>query len=81
MYTYIHVYTYMYMIPVCVKRQNTPPEKNVLRRAFTAPNQGKDRCFLLLDRRARAGTKGVLFSQTPVWGPHRTPPPPPSDVC
>ena len=52
-------------IDVCEK--NTPPEKKTCRKnSFQNTELGGGQQFLLLDCRARACTKGVFFSQTPV---------------
>ena len=52
-------------IPVSVK--NTPPEKKTRgKNSFQSTKSGGGCQFLQLDCRARARTKGVFVSQTPV---------------
>ena len=62
------IMTAIIVIPVSVKK-NTPREKKTCGTiSFRSTKSGSGEQFLLQDCRAKAGTKGVLFSQTPETG-------------
>ena len=61
------------LIPVSMNKKTLLRRRRLLGRpAFTAPNRGEDRSFLLLDCRARPCTKSVFCSQAPVLLPMTT---------
>ena len=67
-YMYIYIYIYhIYCSDTSVCETNTPPEeKTFVLIRLTNIKLGAGEEFLQLDCQAKAGRKGVLFSQTPV---------------